>query len=58
MDLPTGSLTLGKTSPWQPHSNGNKYHTLRGFSLPSSAGVQQWPNPVASQWARELGGIC
>ena len=24
------------------------------LSLPSSAGVQHWPNPVASQWAREL----
>jgi hypothetical protein len=57
MDLPTGSLALGKTSPWQPLSNGNKHHTLRGFSLPS-AGVQQWPNLVASQWARELSGIC
>ena len=58
MDLPTGSLALGKTSPWQPHSNGNKCHTLCSFSLPSSARVQHWPNPVASQWARELSGIC
>lgn len=33
MDLPTGSLALGKVSPKQPHSNGNKCHALHGFSL-------------------------
>lgn len=33
MDLSTRSLTLGKTSPRQPHSNGKKCHTLNCFSL-------------------------
>lgn len=35
IDLPTGSLALSKLwcSPWQPHSDGNKCHTLHGFSL-------------------------
>lgn len=31
MYLLTKLLTLYKTSPWQPHSNGNKCHTLAHF---------------------------